>query len=138
MSHDEKPEDLYPELEDRLRPLATPLEEPQVGDWLAEHREKGQTFRQYLAANPVRRDRDRTTIYLCLLGDFTGPQVRVLERTQEYLAIGGTAQGHRRGQQAADPKGVQTLLQVGHDHGVDGRDVGPQPPEIAVRVVGRG
>lgn len=43
-------EELYPEVEDRLRPLAEPLERPRPGDWLAEHREKGQTFRQYPAA----------------------------------------------------------------------------------------
>src|SRR5262249_49940869 len=40
-------ERLYPEVEDRLRPLASPLPPSQVGDWLSEHVEKGQTFRQY-------------------------------------------------------------------------------------------
>jgi archaemetzincin len=78
---------LYPEIEDKLRPLAAPLEEPQVGDWLAEHHEKGQTFRQYLSADPVCRDRERTTIYLCLLGDFSGRQEEILQRTREYLGV---------------------------------------------------
>src|SRR5437868_12948557 len=80
-------ENLYPEVEDRLRPLAVPLEEPEVGDWLAEHREKGQTFRQYLAADPIRRGPDRTTIHLCLLGDFGDAEQQVLGRCQEYLGL---------------------------------------------------
>ena len=74
-------------IEDRLRPLAEPLPRPRPGDWLAEHREKGQSFRQYLSADPVRRDRELTTIHLCLLGDFTKPQGRVLELTEEYLGL---------------------------------------------------
>lgn len=78
---------LYPEIQDRLCPLAVPLEEPEIGDWLAEHPEKGQTFRQYLAADPVRRDQYQTTIYLCLLGDFTAPEARVLTLTQDYLGL---------------------------------------------------
>jgi hypothetical protein len=53
-------ENLYPDLEARLAHLAEPLGEPQEGDLLAEHREKGQTFRQYLSSNPVRRDGDDT------------------------------------------------------------------------------
>lgn len=87
LGEDRHEERLFPEVEDRLRPLAAPLAEPEIGDWLAEHREKGQTFRQYLAADPVRRDRDLTTIHLCLLGDFTGPQQRILDLTQDYLGL---------------------------------------------------
>jgi hypothetical protein len=47
-------ERLYPEVVDRLRPLAWPL--PQAGDWLAEHREEGQSFAEYLAADPARHE----------------------------------------------------------------------------------
>jgi archaemetzincin len=83
----ERPENLYAEVEDRLRPLASALLPPLPGDWLAEHREKGQTFRQYLSANPIRRGHDLTTIYLCLVGDFTEPQERVLDLTREYLSL---------------------------------------------------
>src|SRR5262249_28416647 len=77
----------FTEIEDRLRPLALPLEQPQPGDWLAEHRERGQTFRQYLAADPVRRGRDQSTVYLCLLGNFSMQQRDMLERTREYLGL---------------------------------------------------
>ena len=84
---DDRHENLFPDLEARLRDLATPLPDPEPGDWLAEHREKGQTFRQYLSANPVRRGRGLNVLYLCLLGEFTEPHERVLDLTREYLSL---------------------------------------------------
>ena len=77
----------YAEIEAKLRPLATKLGKPQPGEWLAEHKENGQTFAQYLAAKPVRKSSELTTIYLCLLGEFTPEQQRVLELTQKYLEL---------------------------------------------------
>src|SRR5262249_47769556 len=47
----------------------------------------GQTFDDYLAANPVRKSDNLTTIYLCLLGDFTPEQEQITDRTREYLAV---------------------------------------------------
>ena len=67
----------YPELEQKLRPLADPLPVPRPGDWLAEHDEPGQTFAEYLDARPVRKSDKLHTIYLCLVGDFTEAQRRV-------------------------------------------------------------
>ena len=87
MPSDPPTENLYLEVEERLRTLAEPLETPQLGDWLAEHKEKGQTFRQYLAARPVRRDRDLTTIYLCLVGGFDPARQAVVDLTREYLGL---------------------------------------------------
>jgi archaemetzincin len=87
MSKEDPHDNLYPEVEDRLRPLASPLPPPRPGDWLSEHREKGQTFRQYLAADPVRRGDELSTIYLCLLGEFTGPQQQILDLCRDYLAL---------------------------------------------------
>ena len=80
-------EDTFPEIEDRLRRLAEPLPRPGLRDWLAEHPEKGQTFRQYLAAKPVRRSAELSTIYLCLIGEFDEPQQRVVDQTAEYLRL---------------------------------------------------
>jgi archaemetzincin len=77
----------YPELETNLRPLADPLPPPRRGDWLAEHAEPGQTFDEYLAAGPVRRSDRLHTIYLCLVGDFSESQRRVLDLTQEYVSV---------------------------------------------------
>jgi archaemetzincin len=79
--------DPYLDLERRLRPLAEPLPRPRCGDWLAEHDEPGQTFAEYLDADPVRRSDKLHTIYLCLVGDFTEAQQRILALTQEYLAL---------------------------------------------------
>jgi archaemetzincin len=81
------PENLYPDLEAQLRHLAEPLPAPQPGDWLAEHKERGQTFRQYQSALPVRRDATLTTIYLCIIGEFDEPQQHILDRTGEYLGL---------------------------------------------------
>jgi hypothetical protein len=62
----------YRELEQQLRPLADPLPPPRPGDWLTEYYEPGQTFAEYLEAHPVRRSDKLRTIYLCLVGEFSG------------------------------------------------------------------
>jgi hypothetical protein len=67
----------YPELEKKLRPLAQILPLPRPGDWLAEHDEPGQTFAEYLDAQPVRKSGDLHTIYLCLVGEFTETQQHI-------------------------------------------------------------
>jgi archaemetzincin len=77
----------YAEVETRLRPIALPLAKSQPGDWLAEHKEDGQTFAAYLRAKPVRKSAGQGTIYICLLGDFTPEQTKVLATTQQYLEI---------------------------------------------------
>lgn len=82
-----KPESLYPEIATRLTPLATPLPKPGGNDWLANHKEKGQTFRQYMSARPVRRSSELTTIYICLIGEFKPKQRAVLTATEKYLGI---------------------------------------------------
>ena len=64
----------YAELETTLAPLSKKLGPPQSGDWLAEHHETGQTFKEYLAEKPVRRDKQHSTIYIWLIGDFTNDQ----------------------------------------------------------------
>jgi archaemetzincin len=87
MAERKQTDDFFPEIEDRLRALAEPLEDPRPGDWLAEHREKGQTFRQYLAADPVRRDSELTTIYLCVIGTLDAAQQTVVDLTREYLGL---------------------------------------------------
>ena len=78
---------LYPELEQKLRLLADPPPPPRPGDWLAEHDEPGQTFAEYLDAQPVRKSGDLHTLYLCLVGEFTEAQQHILDLTREYLAI---------------------------------------------------
>ena len=79
--------DPYLELESKLRPLADPLLPPRPGDWLAEHPEPGQSFAEYVDSQPVRRSDTLRTIYLCLVGDFSEAQRRLLDLTREYLAL---------------------------------------------------
>jgi hypothetical protein len=71
----------------RLVPLHTPLGEPRPGDWLAEHPEPGQTFRQYVQGHPVKPDRRRRVIYVQPLGEFTETQRKIIARTAELLGI---------------------------------------------------
>jgi archaemetzincin len=75
------------EIESRLASIATRLEPPRPGEWLDRHKESGQTFREYLEARPVRRSPQLNTIYICLVGDFTPSQRRVLDLTLEYMRI---------------------------------------------------
>lgn len=82
-----KPESNYPEIATKLTPLAPALPKPGGNDWLANHKEKGQTFRQYVSARPVRRSKELTTIYICLIGEFSPKQREVLTATEKYLGI---------------------------------------------------
>ncbi len=82
-----KPESDYSEIATKLTPLATRLPAPGPSDWLANHKEKGQTFAQYFTARPVRRSSELSTIYICLIGEFTPQQREVLTATEKYLGI---------------------------------------------------
>ncbi len=75
------------DVETKLRPLAQPIPKPGPGDWLAQHKEPGQTFAQYLAARPVRKGEKLRAIYICQIGDFSPQQKQVLEIACEYLSI---------------------------------------------------
>jgi archaemetzincin len=77
----------YREVETRLRPLATALPAPRPGDWLDRHPEEGQTFGQYLKADPVRRGPERKTLYVCQIGDFSPERQQVFDLTREYLGL---------------------------------------------------
>ncbi len=80
-------ERLFPEIERRLIPHSTKLGKPKPGEWLYEHKERGQSFSRYLAARPIRRTKERSTIYLCLIGEFTRKQQLVLDLTRDYMSI---------------------------------------------------
>jgi archaemetzincin len=69
---------------EKLRPLHTKLGEPRPGDWLEEHDEPGQSFREYLASDPILpRDR-RRVIYIQPLGEFTETQRKIVTLTAEF------------------------------------------------------
>lgn len=63
------------------------LPEPRSIDWLAKHKEKGQTFLEYLKINYHKPSPEQNVIYIVQLGKFNKQQKRVLETTGKYLEI---------------------------------------------------
>ena len=72
---------------EKLRPLHSKLDNPQPGDWLAEHDEPGQTFQEYLDCNPVTPRGQRRVIYVQPLGDFTKTQRQVVNLTADFMGL---------------------------------------------------
>ena len=68
-------------------PCNVPLGEPREGDWRSIHDEPRETFRDYIASDPVTPDAMRDTIYVRPLGDFTKSEGAVIEATAEFLAV---------------------------------------------------
>ena len=94
---DEPSRTTLPATFEKLLPLHTKLGPPQPHDWLAEHKEPGQTYAQYLRGQPVRVDKQRRVIYVQPLGEFDSAQRKVLNRTAEFgdlLPVAG--EGPRR------------------------------------------
>jgi len=59
---------------------------PKPGDWLAEHRETGQSFNDFVKSKPNRPDKTRSKIYLQPLGEFPKGKIAFLERLRDYAA----------------------------------------------------
>lgn len=78
------PETLRKALEPVAGFEAVPI--PKPGDWLAEHREDGQSFDDFVRSRPNRPDKTRNKIYLQPLEDFPKGQTSMLERLQDYAA----------------------------------------------------
>lgn len=65
----------------------TELQAPQEGEWLYEHKEKGQTFEQFLESKPIKPIKSKDIIYLEPIGKFSKLQRQQIELTKEYLEI---------------------------------------------------
>jgi archaemetzincin len=72
---------------EKLKPLAAKLAKPEPSDWLANHPEKGQTFKEYLACDPTRPTEARGAIYIQPLGEFTATQRKLVKLTAEAMAV---------------------------------------------------
>ena len=59
---------------------------PKPGDWLAEHRETGQSFDDFVRSKPNRPDKTRSKVYLQPLGEFPKGKIALVERLREYAA----------------------------------------------------
>ena len=69
-------------LDDSFQPVPV----PGPSDWLAVHREPGQTFDDFRRSQPNRPDTRRRIIYLQPLGDFRAQQSPSLEMLRQYAA----------------------------------------------------
>ena len=67
-------------------PEFEPIPKPGPNDWLAAHHEPGQTFDEFRASRPNRPTRDRHTIYLQPLGDFSPDRSPSSEKLREFAA----------------------------------------------------
>ncbi len=72
-------------VKDALRPLCEPMDKPGPSDWLARHREPGETFGQYVESNPITLRGKRKVIYVQPIGEFSEKQQAILNKTSEFL-----------------------------------------------------
>ena len=77
------------ELRDSIKkvgPFFKVMGKPGANDWLASHTEAGQTFEEYLDADPTKPTKERQKIYVLPLGTFDAKQQKLITQTTEYLA----------------------------------------------------
>jgi archaemetzincin len=72
---------------EKIRPLFTKKKKPEGSDWLASHKEAGQTFEQYVKINPNRPTAERTRIYLQAIGQFTKEQTEMVYVVQSFMQL---------------------------------------------------
>jgi archaemetzincin len=68
-----------------IRPLHAKMEKPKPGDWLAHHKETGQTFDEYMRDRKKRVCDQFSTMYIQPLGKFEGRQGKMLEQTADFM-----------------------------------------------------
>jgi len=67
--------------------LYTPMGKPQPGDWMQAHPEPAQSFREYVAARPLRPTAARHTLVLCQVGPMAEADRKRLEVLREFLGL---------------------------------------------------
>jgi len=68
-----------------LEQLAVPKRSPLPGDWLASHKERGQSVADFLARRVSRPDSSHLAIDVLLVGDFNPDQQRLVAAVADYL-----------------------------------------------------
>lgn len=71
----------------KIEPFFKPMGKPLSMDWLENHNEPGQTFEEYLDADPQKPTKERQKLYVLPLGTFTAQQKRIVDITADYLAV---------------------------------------------------
>jgi len=82
-----KPKQVKDPFTEKLKLNDHKLREPQPGEWMYEHHENGQTFKQYQAIKPVSPNQKQNKIYLQPIGKFSEEQIKVISFTANYLQI---------------------------------------------------
>jgi len=70
-----------------LVPLHEKIKDPGPTDWLAKHKEPGQTFEEYLKCRLVIPDKKRNIIYVSIFGDLSEEEREVIGITAEFIGI---------------------------------------------------
>ncbi len=82
----EPPPDIVKALK-AVEPFFRLMNKPKPDEWLANFKEDGQTFEQYINENPILPTADRKTLYIQPLGKFDKNQLKIIEITAEYLRV---------------------------------------------------
>jgi hypothetical protein len=69
----------------KIEPFFKPMGKPAAYDWLASHNEPGQTFDEYLSAQPTKPTTERQRIYILPLGTFNRNQENLIGVAADYL-----------------------------------------------------
>ena len=70
-----------------LKPLAVKLGEPEPGQWLESHEEKGQTFLQYVRSKPNVLTEGRNKLYIQPIGEFSEKKTELVTLSAEFLSL---------------------------------------------------
>jgi len=70
---------------EKIKPLFKPKTPPQPGDWLAEHKEPGQSYRQFRALVSEPAVKKYSTLRLVPIGPLSEGQAAVFEVTKDFL-----------------------------------------------------
>ncbi|MHC4661963.1 MAG: archaemetzincin [Planctomycetota bacterium] len=60
---------------------------PKKGDWLAQHKEAGQTFKEYIECKPERPTDERCYLYIQPLGEFTETQRKIIQLAGRFMSL---------------------------------------------------
>lgn len=69
---------------DSLTRFFKPMTE-EVGDWLTQHPEDGETFEEYVESRPTLPTAERKTIYILPIGTFSSGEMTVIRLTADYM-----------------------------------------------------
>lgn len=77
----------YNLIQDSLGNLHSLLDQPKDGEWLVDHPETGQSFKEYIHLKPLGATADRTKMYLAILSEMDTNQMNIALKAREYLSL---------------------------------------------------